>query len=211
MKTVIVLTLLVAAGIVAVSIIDSPLFGPLDIRFLLWVNNAAHCQGLNGAMWVVSHIRVLHILLLIGIIILLFKKRYGQLIVFLLLFFFLQNITIAMKNAAGLPRPYEAMSGLWIAEGSSNWIRLEHPRKPWRMDSFPSGHTFTAFFFVGLFKSVRRMRWLFWAVALLIAFSRLYLGVHYLSDIVFGAMAGFALGSFVELLQFKSLLLEEER
>jgi len=34
----------------------------------------------------------------------------------------------------------------------------------------------------------------FWTVALLVAFSRLYLEVHYLSDVIAGAFIGYIIG-----------------
>ena len=209
MKAVTILILLVAAGIAVVSFTGRPLFGPVDTSLLLRVNNAAHCRALNAPMWAVSHIRTLHLLFLAGVLVMLFRRRYGQLIVFILIFWFcLLDITICMKKAAFLPRPYEAMSGLWFETGHNQWVRLDRPLEARRRDSFPSGHAFTAFFFVGVFHRVRRMKWFFWAAAILIVFSRMYLGVHYPSDIIFGAMAGFAFGAFFELLQFRSLLLE---
>ena len=68
--------------------------------------------------------------------------------------------------------------------------------------SFPSGHSLAAFCFYGALAALvtarLRSRWLsalVWAAALVIivavGFSRLYLGVHYLSDIVGGYATGF--------------------
>jgi undecaprenyl-diphosphatase len=68
--------------------------------------------------------------------------------------------------------------------------------------SFPSGHSLAAFCFYGalaaLLTARLRSRWLsalVWASAVVIivavGFSRLYLGVHYLSDIVGGYATGF--------------------
>ena len=212
MKAVAILIFLVAAGIAVVAFTGRPLFGPVDTGIILWINNAAHCRALNVPMWAVSHMRTLYLMFLIGIAVMLLRGRYGQLIVFILIFWFcLHGFTIRMKKAAFLPRPYEALAGLWYESGHNQWVRLDRPLEARRMDSFPSGHAFSAFFFVGVFHRVRRVKWFFWIAALLIAFSRMYLGLHYLSDIIFGAMAGFALGAFFELLQFRSLLLEEVR
>ena len=58
--------------------------------------------------------------------------------------------------------------------------------------SMPSNHAVVAFAFVlpfyRMFKS--RVRYLFLAVALLVGFSRVYVGVHYPSDVVAGAVLG---------------------
>ena len=58
--------------------------------------------------------------------------------------------------------------------------------------SFPSGHTGSSFAAAcSLTLSNRRNGW--WAIplAVLIAFSRLYLSVHYPTDILAGALLGF--------------------
>jgi hypothetical protein len=58
---------------------------------------------------------------------------------------------------------------------------------------FPSGHTSSAFAVWGGLAVVFRKRWLAWLAPLmivLIAFSRLYLGVHFLADVLGGAVLG---------------------
>jgi undecaprenyl-diphosphatase len=77
---------------------------------------------------------------------------------------------------------------------------------PWRtphagLASFPSGHAMSAMvvygtlaFLVARLAPTRFLRWLTWAVAatviLLIGLSRVYLGVHYPSDVVAGFLVG---------------------
>ena len=62
--------------------------------------------------------------------------------------------------------------------------------------SFPSGHSAAAFCAVGVLYGAK-IKKLFWPVlvlAYLIAFSRLYLYVHFPTDVLAGALCGFLIG-----------------
>jgi undecaprenyl-diphosphatase len=61
--------------------------------------------------------------------------------------------------------------------------------------SFPSNHALNNFAAATfLSKMYPRLKWIFFVVAILISVSRIYLGVHYPSDILGGALIGIALG-----------------
>lgn len=73
--------------------------------------------------------------------------------------------------------------------------------------SFPSGHALTAFIVLGLVWVIdRRLFWPWAPFAFLVLVSRIYLGVHYPSDVVFGAALGFSL-SWSLASRFKSMRL----
>lgn len=61
--------------------------------------------------------------------------------------------------------------------------------------SFPSGHAMSAFAVAGAIALLApRLRWPVLAVAAAIAFSRVYLGVHFWLDVLAGAALGLAIG-----------------
>lgn len=65
--------------------------------------------------------------------------------------------------------------------------------------SFPSGHALVAFASATvLAAAVPRLRWPLLGLAALIAWSRVYVGVHYPGDVLAGALLGIALGLLVE-------------
>ena len=66
--------------------------------------------------------------------------------------------------------------------------------------SFPSGHAMTAFAAAGAIAVLcPRMRWPALVIALLVAVSRPYLGVHFWADVVVGSLLGLAIGAAVAL------------
>ena len=88
---------------------------------------------------------------------------------------------LGIKNLIGRIRPY-------IAEGYDT-LHFFAPTS----FSFPSGHTGTSFAaatVLTLAPIKKHWKVLVWIVALLIAFSRLYLFVHYPTDVLAGAILG---------------------
>lgn len=87
-----------------------------------------------------------------------------------------------LKLLCRVPRP-------WVLD--KNFTILEQAREGASGYSFPSGHTQSA---VGVFGSLayteknRLLRWLFILVAVLVGFSRMYIGVHTPADVIVAAV-----------------------
>ena len=100
-------------------------------------------------------------------------------------FFLASWLSVVIKDAVGRSRPPEAI-------GFDALIGI--PASP----SFPSGHAMTAFAVAGAVALLApRLRAPVLALAALIAFSRVYLGVHFWIDVMAGAALGLAVGLVV--------------
>lgn len=102
-----------------------------------------------------------------------------------------------IKNIVGRVRPYNYV----------NNIKLLVPALS--DGSFPSGHASYAFTFATIvaFMARGKMLKIFIAIlAILIAFSRLYLFVHFPSDVIVGAVVGILIGTFSMRAYFKGYI-----
>lgn len=92
---------------------------------------------------------------------------------------------LILKNLVCRPRPWLDVAGLLplVTENDPN--------------SFPSGHTTAAFAFAcALWRTAPKawMKWTALAAAVLMGFSRLYVGVHYPTDVLTGVLIGLLAG-----------------
>ena len=93
-------------------------------------------------------------------------------------------LAVAFKYLFIRPRPFEALS-LLPSLGASGY-------------SFPSAHAATAFAALPLlFLLLPKQKMLFAVLAVLIGFSRIIVGVHYLSDVLVGVLLGFVVGELM--------------
>lgn len=96
---------------------------------------------------------------------------------------------LILKNLVGRVRPYELVEGLNCIVG------------PAHDASFPSGHTGASFASaVSIYKQIPKKFAIFFIVlASLIAFSRLYVGIHYPTDVLGGLVTGIGIGIIVNI------------
>ncbi|MDO4321076.1 MAG: phosphatase PAP2 family protein [Lachnospiraceae bacterium] len=155
----------------------------LDGNILLWIQDNMRAAWLTPVMITITKLGGLgFIWILLSLILLCFKKtRWAGVagIVGLLFSLFLNNWLL--KNAFHRIRPYEVIDGLVLLTNKATDF------------SFPSGHSGSSFAAaVAIVRSLKgsRARWLALAFAFLMAFTRLYIGIHYPTDVLCGALTG---------------------
>lgn len=134
--------------------------------------------GEVGAVWIII------------CLILLFTKKYRRggimLAVGLLLGVLIGNAVL--KNLVARPRP------CWLDENIQMLIAIPKDY------SFPSGHTLSSVIAATILTKVnKKFAWFAVPLAAVIAFTRLYLFVHFPTDIIAGLVLGIIIGLFVSL------------
>lgn len=152
--------------------------------------DAGAFRAINGAVYPVLDVVMPFItnkanfygVIIFAVAVILVKERkkgaqgLGFLIMAVLLSDFIANL---LKHAVGRLRPCNAFDGVRLLVGCTGSF------------SFPSGHA-TTIFAAMVFLSVRYKRYApaFMAMAVSVAYSRVYVGVHYPLDTVGGALLG---------------------
>lgn len=104
-----------------------------------------------------------------------------------------------LKLLIARPRPYADETSVYY----QFWLLVkQHTESD---NSFPSGHTTAAFAAATaiFFRCDKRYSWLAFVAALLVAVSRIYLVVHYPSDVLVGLIVGVIAGSLGALIASK--------
>ena len=154
-----------------------------DERALVWI--AEHVRGglLDPLMKVYTRLGDAGLLFIaLGLVLLLFKstrKAGFSALCAMIIGLIVVNVTI--KPLVSRPRP-------WLV--IDNFVNLVPEKDP---NSFPSGHTNAAFAFALALCMAAPKRWMKIAAVcagVLMGLSRLYVGVHYPSDVLVGAVIG---------------------
>lgn len=158
---------------------------PIEFTFLDWLHQFTHpvmdalavffnWAGMHGELWI-----------LFGVLLLVRRPtRKAGLAMLLALLFYLVAGDMILKPLFARPRPCDLnpLVQLLVARPNSH--------------SFPSGHTSSAFAAAGaLFFQNRRLGIPALVLAAFIGFTRLYLYVHFPTDVLAGVLLGLALGA----------------
>jgi membrane-associated phospholipid phosphatase len=153
----------------------------LDVRIFTLFNKQHYPKWLDRSMWLATQLgNMLAALLAASLLFLLNYRRMAFEVVFGTLLLWLLVETI--KALADRDRPFHTLEKTRII----GWKEIGH--------SFPSGHTTQIFFLVTLF--IHRFQLEagisigLYAIAALVAFTRIYVGAHYPRDVVAGVVLG---------------------
>jgi undecaprenyl-diphosphatase len=137
-------------------------------------------------------------LMVLGAAVLFVVRRHRRLVTAVLCMMIAATLAGAAVNTVRLSSGRARPNNTEVAPG---WYGVSHDGK-WLLDkykyhSFPSGHTGSALaFFAVLGFAFRRWNWGFVLLGMAIGWSRIYLNVHYFSDVIVGGVVGLFFAQF---------------
>lgn len=158
-----------------------------DIPVFNFINQTISNPLLNVPMIMVSYLGEGAFLFGCSFLMLFFRKKETKILGMSLIagLTVVYYIVTALKLAVGRPRPFLVLPNAIMVVAEKTF-------------SFPSGHAAAALMASALlswrFKHSSR---LFYFLAFLVCISRIYLGVHYPSDVLAGTVVGLAIGLFL--------------
>lgn len=157
----------------------------IDTEIILFIQNNLRVSFLNPIMIALAYLGQVGAIWVIISLILIAGKKYRTAGIFTIITMALCYVIndMIIKELVARPRPFDTIPELIVLTWKpSSW-------------SFPSGHACSSFAAAfTLTKFMGKKGSLFYILAFVIAISRPYVGVHYLSDIIAGSIIG-TLGS----------------
>lgn len=172
----------------SIYIMASP-FSIYDQGLFYAINGASGHSVLDFTLLLISEAGGMVLWIMMIIILLIFggkKRRVGVLLAIVMAISLV--LIFVLKGYFLRPRPYEVLSNVNLIDGEDD-------------PSFPSGHVFRAFSgSTLLFMGFGRRASLLLILSFAVAFSRVYMGLHYPTDVMGGASLGTTLAWGISIL-----------
>lgn len=161
----------------------------IDLAVLYFVNHTLSCRVLDKFFSTITDVHNWFIAYVILWCICFFKGgKRGKIVAVSVIFLVIISDQIGyriLKEYFGRIRPCNTLTDLILPTGPTGTY------------SFPSNHALNNFAVAIYFtRFYPNLKWILFISAFLIALSRVYLGLHYPSDILGGALIGLAIGYF---------------
>ena len=158
----------------------------MEAEILLWIQDYVRTPVLDSLMRGITHLGDFGIFwILMALVLVLYPdtRRAGNVVIAGMLASFILN-NLFLKNLVARTRPYEVIDGLTLLVDKASDL------------SFPSGHSATSFVAAVIILRLLPRRYGVSAMVLaaFIAFSRLYVGIHYPTDVLAGTVSGILIG-----------------
>jgi len=160
----------------------------LDLKGCLYLNNLSHTQSIATFFKMISRLGDGGFWLTMLLVIWMSKGfSYGLSLLYAIVIGLIGTaIYKFLKHKTVRPRPYQVHQVIVLGE------------RPLDHFSFPSGHTLHAVMVTIIFGYIQPiLLWLMLPFTVLIALSRMILGLHYPSDVIVGALIGASVASVV--------------
>jgi undecaprenyl-diphosphatase len=167
----------------------------VDIELFYLINKDGQNTLFDYVMPIISNFNYFIVPLVLWGLFLFRRKPLMVLGVILVVAFSDSLCYFVLKPLFGRPRPFDMLSAVHLYKGSWSITGTVSQVEGVHSLSLPSSHA-TNVFAASFFLSYHIRPWwpLFYVVALAVAYSRVYLGVHYPLDVFFGAIVGSLLG-----------------
>jgi undecaprenyl-diphosphatase len=151
----------------------------IDVTIFYFCNVYLQNPAFDGIMPVITYAgtQIFWVLICIGLFVWGGEKGKNTAILCLLALFIGFFASELLKYLFARPRPYEVLHGIHYFMDAQNY-------------AFPSGHSTAAFTGSTIIGIKYGYLYLLLGLAGLVAFSRVYIGVHYPSDVIIGAILG---------------------
>lgn len=166
-------------------------------KYLFYLINHTHTYFLDCFMWLISKTQVWIPLFIPLLFLLIYKKRYKEwlpvLIVITLVFL------LCDQFSSSICKPFFARLRPTYHPDFMNEVRTLYGYRG-GMYGFISGHAANAFGFATMTALLFRNKmysFVIYVFAFIIAYSRVYLGVHFVSDILTGSISGIIIGVLI--------------